>query len=510
MNDSTSDSLLWRSPRGVKAMAAFVLVISFATMSSPPTSAVRRVPAKQASPKNSSARVPATPNATTGPTLLFADIENGPTTGGPGGMGVPISLYGKGFRAERGTSSVTIGGTEVGAYLTWGTANAANPTLDVVSVQPGPNAPDGDIVVWVNGVASNPLPFRRSSGAIHWIARTGSDANSCVEISPCATVQHVVTNKVKPGDTVLVRGGSYDESEIWIRGDHGKSGTAASRITIKAHPNETVTFTNAARPMILNADYITIAGLRFENGKSITNGSNEAGQRGNWIIGNTFRGTISYEATGSHGDEHLLAGNNCVVTNSTVGTQGHCYYISFGNNVKIRYNIGTGAPGYGVHVFDQQRATTDFRRVISNLLIEGNTLTGSTRRAGLIIAMGDEGKRGNMIDGVEVRSNVFAGNDQLGAVIGTNVRNVTFSGNSFVQNGNAGLFVGGGATTSGVIVRTNTFEQSANDVCKIECTWYKLAHVIADVAVQGVVVEGNRYLPGPPILVGTTDPRPLR
>ena len=42
-----------------------------------------------------------------------------------------------------------------------------------------------------------------------------------------------------------------------------------------------------------------------------------------------------------------------------------------------------------------------------------------------------------MIDRVDVRSNTFSGNDQLGAVVGPNVRNVTFTGNSFVQNGNA-------------------------------------------------------------------------
>lgn len=121
-----------------------------------------------------------------------------------------------------------------------------------------------------DGVASNPLPFRKGVGAFHWIARNGSDANSCTEAAPCATVQHVVSTKVKAGDTVLIRGGAYDESEIWIRGDQGRSGTATSRITLKAYPNEVVTFTNPARPIIVNAAYITVSGLRFENGKSVT------------------------------------------------------------------------------------------------------------------------------------------------------------------------------------------------------------------------------------------------
>ncbi len=502
-----------KGTRAIAAVASMVALLLGALVLVDPRSsnaATRRSRTPDAAKTTKRVKVKTTRHAARpGPELLFADVESGPTSGGPGRLGVPISLFGRGFGSVRGASKVTIGGVEVASYLTWGSGNAANPALDTVTVQPGPNVRDGELVVWTDGVASNPLPFRRGAGAFHWIARNGSDANACTEAAPCASVQHVVSTKVRAGDTVLIRGGTYDESEIWIRGDQGKSGTATSRITVKAHPNEVVTFANAARPMIVNADFITVSGLRFENGKSVTNGSNEAAQRGNWLIGNTFRGIIGYDATGSHGDDHVLAGNDCTVTSSTVGTQGHCYYISFGNNVKVRYNVGSGAPGYGVHVFDQQRATNDFRRVISNLLIEGNTLTGSTRRAGLIVAMGDEGNRGNVIDGVDVRSNTFSGNDQLGAVIGPNVRNVTFTGNSFVQNGSAGLYVGGGALTRDVIIRANTFEQSANNVCKVECTWYRLAHVTADPAVRGVVVDGNRYLPGPPIVEGAVDAHPL-
>lgn len=70
--------------------------------------------------------------------------------------------------------------------------------------------------------------------------------------------------------------------------------------------------------------------------------------------------------------------------------------------------------------------------------------------------------------------------------------------------------MGGGALTRDVIVRANTFEHSANDVCKIECTWYRLAHMTADPAVRGVVVDGNRYLPGPPIVEGAVDAHALR
>jgi hypothetical protein len=227
------------------------------------------------------------------------------------------------------------------------------------------------------------------------------------------------------------------------------------------------------------------------------------------IFLNTFRGAIGYEATGASGDDHVLAGNVCEVSGSTQGTQGHCYYISFGNNVRLLFNRGSGAPGYGIHVFDQRRRAGDFRRVISNIVIHGNVLTGSTNRAGLIVTMGDEDGVGNVIDGVTITGNTFAGNDQLGAVVGGNVRNVMIIGNNFVQNGNAGLYISGGATTDNVQIQGNAFDQSANNVCKIDCTWYPSAHVIATADIKRVILTQNRYRPGSPVTVGITDLSPV-
>jgi hypothetical protein len=71
--------------------------------------------------------------------ILFTDVEYGPKTGGPNNLGVPISIFGKGFGSSRGSSKVTIGGVEVGSYMVWGANNAHNTTLDMIVVQPGQN-----------------------------------------------------------------------------------------------------------------------------------------------------------------------------------------------------------------------------------------------------------------------------------------------------------------------------------------------------------------------------------
>lgn len=428
--------------------------------------------------------------------LLFADVTSGPTSGGPDGLGVPIALYGKGFGAGRGASTVTIGGVEVARYVSWG-SGAHNRDLDLIVVQPGPGVTGGPVVVTVGGVASTgSVSFAADDVArLFEVARTGSDTASCLWGQPCATILRAA-GVMGPGDVALMRAGDYDESEIWIRGDQGMSGAPGRQKVVKAAPGEPVVLTNAARPFIVDADHVTIAGLVFRNGKSLgMPDKGLPGLQGNRFVDNAFSGQIAWAAVDAHGDGHELAGNVCEVTGSTVGTQGHCFYVSYGSGVRLRYNVGAGAPGYGIHLFDQQRSSADFKRVITDVLIEGNVLRDSSLRSGLIIAMNDEGGLGNVIDGVVVR----------GVVIVGLVRNVTMTGNTFVENGRQGIHVGAGVT--GVSVTANDITQAGGANCRHDCSWYATAHVEIE-ATASAVVRGNTYRPAPPVVLGGVDPSP--
>jgi hypothetical protein len=402
---------------------------------------------------------------------------------------------------------VTIGGVEVARYLSWGSGNAHNHGLDMIVVQPGPAVRGGAIGLTVAGAAaSGSASFTVDTSArLFEVALGGSDSNSCRWGEACATILHAA-GVSGPGDIVLVRGGQYAESEIWVRGDQGMSGAPGRQKVIKAAPGEEVVLTNADRPFIIDADNVTVAGLTFRNGKSIgVPDTGLPGHHADQFIDNTFAGLIAWSALDTHGDGHLIAGNVCEVTGSTVGTQGHCYYVSYGDGTQLRYNVGAGAPGYGIHVFDQQRSAQDFRRVISNMLIEGNVLRGSTERSGLIIAMGDEGGVGNVVDGVIVRGNTFAANSHLGIVVSGHVRNVAITANIFNENGRQGIHVGTGAT--GVSVIDNGIVQSENTNCRNDCTWYVTAHVEVEPGAS-VEVRGNDYRPAPPIIIGAVDPSP--
>ncbi len=445
------------------------------------------------------------------PAILFTDLQAGPLTSGPSNLGVPIAIFGKGFGATKGTSTVTIGGVEVARYMVWGQNNANNTQLDMIVVQPGSKVKGGAIVVKVNNRSSNTNhTFSVNTGKIYAIAKTGRDSNACSLTLPCATISHVASNVMLPGDTVLVRGGDYSEGEIWLR----KSGLAGKALVIKNYPGEKVTLSNAARPFYLDADYITVSGFHFTNGKSLgITGWAKRNQIANRLINNTFKGVIAYDAIGSHGDSHFIAGNVCEVSGSTQGTQGHCYYISYGRNVSVIYNVASGAPGYGIHVFDQCRllragggcdTSKDFRRVISNLLIEGNIVKNSTRRSGLILAMNDEGKLGNYIDNVIIRNNIFTANNHAGIRLFSISRNIKIYHNTFYQNGVLGIAIEA-ANIPGIDIQNNLIFQSPNTHCRENCQWYTPSHIQSVALASAVNINNNSYHGVTTKIVGDSD-----
>jgi hypothetical protein len=441
------------------------------------------------------------------PRIFFTDVESGPVRGGPADAGVPISIFGKGFGSSRGTSRVTIGGVEVSRYVSWGENNAHNRMLDMIVVQPGPKIKGGPVVVTVGASSSNAdLSFTATQRNIYHVATGGSDSASCSEAAPCATVLHTVMAVMQPGDTVLVRGGIYDEGEVWIRAD--RSGTAQQPKVIKNYPGEEAYFRNAARGFLVDANYITVSGFNFQNGKAVAAvGWASKDQTGDRFINNTFTGKIEWAAIDTHGKDHVLAGNVCEVSGSSVGTMGHCFYVSQGSNLKILYNVGSGPPGYPLHLYDERRSDPDIQRLISNVIVEGNVFKSSTQRSGMMVAMGDAGRYGNAISNVLIRNNIFAGNNHLGLIIQGVSRDIKVYNNTFYENGRQALHITSDPNIQRVDIRNNLFVQTGNNVCKEGCSWFPQAHVDIGRAAAQITLEGNAYGPGPASVIERVDPR---
>lgn len=340
------------------------------------------------------------------------------------------------------------------------------------------------------------------SGSTYYIASNGSDRSSCSVKSPCATIQYVVRNVARSGDTIMLRGGSYNESEIWVRGDSGyNDGGAPEKLkTIKAYPGEIVNMVNGSRPFIIEADYIRIEGINFSNGKSI--GIRGLHRSTIQVVGNTFKGSgYSWAAVDTHGNNILIEGNICDIEGNSVGTQGHCYYISHGDSIVVRNNIAKGMAGYGIHVFDQRRSEDpqNFERIIKNILIEGNMVSDSRQRAGIIIAAYDHAK----IENAVIRNNIAFNNASGGIVIRSESKKIHVYNNTVFNNGGFAISINYGgvknASVDGLYIKNNILVINAKG---------DSSHVKNSTNDTNIILENNLYWPGPPRLTNVSDLSP--
>src|SRR5262245_5535564 len=89
----------------------------------------------------------------------------------------------------------------------------------------------------------------------YYVSPGGNDNAAGTEAQPWASIQKAA-NTMKPGDTVLVKNGTYKALKISL------SGTASSRITYKAYPGQApvISYDGATGSGIIisGADYVVI------------------------------------------------------------------------------------------------------------------------------------------------------------------------------------------------------------------------------------------------------------
>jgi hypothetical protein len=229
--------------------------------------------------------------------LFFSDLESGPSSGGQNGKGAFVTVWGHGFGATRGASTVTVGGGVVDSYPSW------SPTR--IALQLGSAAATGSIVVHVAGAGdSNPLPFTVRPGAIDFVTSSGDDSNAGTFAAPWKTIAHAKDNLAagdiaylgtSAGDTVSQTGvASYNASLSIDHADGTNAGTAALPKALVAYPGATATVGQASgveRGLLVPAitgtfDYWVIAGLTLRGAVSALDFE---GPSDGWrVIGNDF------------------------------------------------------------------------------------------------------------------------------------------------------------------------------------------------------------------------------
>lgn len=167
------------------------------------------------------------------PRLFFRDIDSGPKTGGKDNKGVWVTVYGVGFGASQGMSTMTIGGGAVDNCPIWGEDWL---WYQKITCQLGASVATGNIVVTTSGGSSNALTFTVRSGNIYFVDPAGDNGDDGSFASPWQTIQFA-KNTIANGDTVYLREGDYTNldsadgaSSMVMTGHSGASGSPKAMV----------------------------------------------------------------------------------------------------------------------------------------------------------------------------------------------------------------------------------------------------------------------------------------
>jgi hypothetical protein len=190
--------------------------------------------------------------------------------------------------------------------------------------------------------------------ATYYIAKTGNDANSCMQAqsqnTPKLTVQAGINCAINAGDTVLVKSGTYLESAtVW------KSGASGKPITLKAYPGDTViwrapttdTDSLTGAMSIMDSSYIRIEGFTFDGtrARATIRILNTSGNKrikpihGIEIINNTF--TDNGSSTNIRKNQSCVlylqhVGHDSEFTNSPTNTiSGNIFRANYGSDIYL-------------------------------------------------------------------------------------------------------------------------------------------------------------------------------
>jgi len=365
---------------------------------------------------------------TQAPVLLFTDIVTGASSGGENGNGVYISIYGKNFGATQGSSTVTVGGVAPVQYKIWGSGNdPQNPLLDKVVIQIGPSTSTGNIVMTVNGIQSNALPFTVCTGHIYFVSPSGSDSNSGSFSSPWASPSHA-RSVSGAGDTVYFRAGTYTQQENFgamiLCGACG--GSSGAWLNFLGYPGETAQLGSSAVPRSVvfvssggSIDYLAMGELYMQAG-----GESQTGVFGCSSSGGTHCNNIRLVSD----NVHLTAGpsvaidfelpatniyiygnesaNNCP-SGCSFDSRGYSFYAG-GNGAQSNFDLGwnnfhDNPYGKGFQIYGHNNGESMTGLYIHDNLVYNNTM------AGMDIG-GSDSSTGHWVVDAHIYNNLFWNN----------------------------------------------------------------------------------------------------
>jgi parallel beta-helix repeat protein len=194
------------------------------------------------------------------------------------------------------------------------------------------------MILLLSACALSPVSHSNESGTTYYVATgNGSDNNTGTSARPFKTVGKAA-GVVKPGDTVIVRTGTYTEIV-----ELGRSGTAQAWITFKANPGDRVIvknnswWGNYSNAFDIKANYIHIEGFEVT-------GNNQNEEKG-----------ISIYGTEDQPLHHIRIWNNIVHDCGGSGIAvGFADYVHIKGNIVYRNSWWSKHHESGINLFDNR------------------------------------------------------------------------------------------------------------------------------------------------------------
>jgi hypothetical protein len=321
------------------------------------------------------------------------------------------------------------------------------------------------------------LLAQAAAGNTYYVAANGNDSGPGSMANPWATIQHAA-NTAQAGDTVLVRGGTYNALASFPHSGN----SAAGYITFESYPGETATIDGTGLPIpggqaglftLNNANYVVIEGFQLQNystsklsqvpigiyitgaGANVqvvnnvihdidTNAATNPNQCGSNAFGMTVYGTEApqaIEGLAVAGNEIYHIKTGC---SETLSVDGNVENFAIVNNlIHDVNNIGIGAIGFE-HVspkpaYDQARGGEIRGNTVFNITSYGNPDYGKQYAADGIYVDGGTGItiEQNLVHNVDLGIELASEHRSHVTSYVTARNNVIYSGNS------AGISIGG-------------------------------------------------------------------
>jgi parallel beta-helix repeat protein len=281
------------------------------------------------------------------------------------------------------------------------------------------------------------------TGNTFYVAPNGNDANAGSEAQPWATINHAAQT-LQPGDTVLVKNGTY--GGVYV----DRSGAPGKPITFKAFPGDKprieIKVINSPGFLLEGASYINIDGFDLDYTYPITDAEKANGER--WEGGITIKfGGQGAQATPVH---HVSVTNNRVhgFPGGGIGS-GLADYITIEGNAIWETALWSNYDTSAISLY--QNANTDFNADFHNI-IRGNTVFNNENK---VIGSGIKNTvitDGNciIIDDGRLTQNFSLDNTKFTAYKGSTL----IENNICAGNGARGVEV---YSSDNVLVRHNTF-----------------------------------------------------